>query len=79
MPCRLMPSASTPARWPGTKGAPIEQLEGSEIEWYLARDFIDSYLRTAFEAELKRRRGARPADLDEYEDEDASEAEDEIY
>ena len=37
------------------RGAPIGQLESSEIHWYLERDFIDGYLRKAFEQEIERR------------------------
>lgn len=50
------------------KGAPIAQLESSEIEWYLSRDFIDSYQRQALEREMKSRR--RVMAIDDGYDED---------
>jgi exodeoxyribonuclease X len=37
------------------RGAPIAQLDSGEIRWYLERDFIDAYLRKAFEQEIARR------------------------
>ena len=42
------------------RGTSIAQLESSEIHWYLDRDFIDKYLRMAFELEVARRAKARP-------------------
>jgi len=51
------------------KGAPITALETGEMDWYLVRDFIDPYLRKAFEQEIDRRRQLVPAgddDIEEY-------------
>lgn len=50
------------------KGAAITTLETSEIDWYLDRDFIDPYLRKAFEQEIVRRRQRAPETDDETEE-----------
>lgn len=53
------------------KGEPITSLESGEIDWYLARDFIDPYQRLALEREMKRRRSVyTTGDYDEEEEED---------
>ena len=52
------------------KGAPIADLESGEIEWYLARDFIDEYQRKALEREMQRRRATRVSDYDDDQEED---------
>jgi exodeoxyribonuclease X len=50
------------------KGAAITTLEIGEIGWYLERDFIDPYLRKAFEQEIDRRRQLVPAGDDDTEE-----------
>lgn len=52
------------------KGVPLSQLESGEIEWYLARDFIDEYQRKALNRELQSRRSAYATNEDEEEDDD---------
>lgn len=47
------------------KGAPIAELESGEIEWYLDRDFIDTYQRAALEREMKSRRAAHATARDD--------------
>lgn len=51
------------------KGAQITELESGEIEWYLARDFIDEYQRKALERELERRGASLVRDAEEDDDE----------
>jgi exodeoxyribonuclease X len=53
------------------KGTPIADLDSGEIEWYLARDFIDPYQRQALEREMRRRRAAYATS--DYDDEDIEE------
>lgn len=52
------------------KGAPISELESGEIEWYLARDFIDEYQRKGLEREMARRRAAYAGGQDDGGDDD---------
>lgn len=52
------------------KGAPLSQLESSEIEWYLDRDFIDQYQRRGLERELERRGALRHDDAEDFEEVD---------